>query len=273
MALVDEEYRLWYCGSRHAVARRVFALGLTTSPDGRDFQKRADSPVYSFGDGRTSILTPTLLRDTAGRPIREQGQLRLWFTATDFAAGSGLHTLHEAHSSDGVQWSPPSPVLLEHVYAPTIIRDGDRYRMWYTDVAHEPWIFRHAMSSDGRQWTVDQTPTLVIDQPWEQQRLFYPTVVKSGDIYLMWYGSYWSAHQNKTAIGFAASSDGRRWHKHPANPVLRPDPSREWESHYTTSQSVMQLADGSWRIWYASRRQPPFVNKYFAIGTATWAGP
>jgi hypothetical protein len=32
----------------------------------------------------------------------------------------------------------------------------------------------------------------------------------------------------------------------------------------------MRLDDGSFRIWYASRRKPPFVNKYFAINTAVW---
>ena len=31
-----------------------------------------------------------------------------------------------------------------------------------------------------------------------------------------------------TALGFAVSTDGLRWHKHPANPVLRPDPDRAW---------------------------------------------
>ncbi|MFP6649475.1 MAG: hypothetical protein VB817_08430, partial [Pirellulaceae bacterium] len=60
------------------------------------------------------------------------------------------------------------------------------------------------------------------------------------------------------------------WHKHPDNPVLRPDPNRPWESHYVTSHSVIRMADGSFRIWYASRTKPPFVNKYFAINTATW---
>jgi len=64
-----------------------------------------------------------------------------------------------------------------------------------------------------------------------------------------------------------------RWHKSPHNPVLRPDPQRPWESHYTTSQSVLRLEDGSFRIWYASRKEPPFRNKYFAINTARWAGP
>jgi hypothetical protein len=36
---------------------------------------------------------------------------------------------------------------------------------------------------------------------------------------------------------------------------------------------VIRNEDGSFRIWYASRKKPPFVNKYFAINTATWSGP
>jgi hypothetical protein len=95
-------------------------------------------------------------------------------------------------------------------------------------------------------------------------------VLKAEGVYVMWYGSYWSAEENKTALGCAASIDGIRWFKNPHNPVFRPDPSRPWESHYTTSQSVMRLDDGSWRIWYATRKAPPFENKYFAIGTARW---
>ena len=32
----------------------------------------------------------------------------------------------------------------------------------------------------------------------------------------------------------------------------------------------VSMPDGSLRIWYASRKKPPFVNKYFAINTAVW---
>ena len=74
----------------------------------------------------------------------------------------------------------------------------------------------------------------------------------------------------KTAIGCAYSDDGLRWQKESDNPVFEPDPSRIWESHYTTSQSVLRLDDGSLRIWYASRPAPPFEHKYFAIRTAHW---
>lgn len=268
-----DTWSLWYCGSRGTVADRVFRLGLATSGDGRSFERHAASPVLDFGDGRRSILTPTLLAELDGTPIREQGRLRMWFSSTDFHDTTGLHTLHETTSEDGLRWETPSPALLEHVYAPSVLKDGDIYHLWYTDVAANPWLFRHAESRDGRSWTVDPSPVLRADQEWELGRLFYPTVRKVDGLYLMWYGSYWKQQPQKTALGFAVSRDGKQWTKSPHNPVLRPDPSRPWESHYTTSQSIVRLADGTWRIWYASRKQPPFVNKYFAINTATWSGP
>jgi predicted GH43/DUF377 family glycosyl hydrolase len=161
------------------------------------------------------------------------------------------------------------------VYAPTVIKENGTYRLWYSDVTAEPWCVRYAESADGVHWAPHESPVLELDQNWEHARLFYPTVVKADDLYLMWYGSY-SQHgteEMKTAVGFAVSRDGLDWEKNPNNPVFGPDPSRDWESHYTTSQSVLRLPDGAWRIWYASRTKPPFVHKYFAVGTASWPGP
>ena len=270
----DGKFRLWFCGSSGKVAERVFRLGLANSEDGKHFTKHATGAVFEFGDGKHSILTPTMLRSLDGTPVRENGMLRMWFSSTNFKDPSGLHTLHEATSADGVTWSAPSPAQLENVYAPTVVRDEKSlYRLWYTDVSKLPWIFRAATSQDGRVWQVREEPALVIDQKWESGRLFYPSVVKSDGVYLMWYGSYWCDHPNNTAIGFAVSTDGFTWRKHPQNPVLRPDPARSWESHYTTSESVIRLPDGSWRIWYAARTAPPFVHKYFSIATARWGGP
>lgn len=263
-------YLMWYCGSRGAVKERVFRLGLATSEDGRDFTRHKENPVFACADGRHSVLTPTLPRATDGHVFRKDGRLRMWFSSTDFRDKSGLHTLHETSSTDGITWSTPSGPLMEHVYAPTIIRERRAYRMWYVDVKETPWIIRHATSEDGRRWRVSPEPCLLIDQDWERTRLFYPTVLKIDGVYMMWYGSYWKQRGSTTATGFAVSLNGLKWYKHPGNPVLRPDPDREWESHYVTSQSVMRLKDGLFRIWYASRKKPPFVNKYYAINTAVW---
>ncbi|QDT27817.1 Alpha/beta hydrolase family protein [Gimesia panareensis] len=266
-------YSLWYCGSTGLVKDRMFVVGLAKSDDGIHFRKSRQNPVFSFGDGEHSVLTPTLLRSADGQTLRENDRLRMWFSATDFHDETALHQLYETTSLDGVTWTEPGSDNLKHVYAPTILKTGRTYQMWFTDVSQDPWCIRHASSLDGNKWRVSPDPVLELDQDWESGRLFYPTVLKLGDAYLMWYGSYWTERKNTTALGFAVSIDGLNWYKHPENPVLRPDPERPWESHYVTSQSVMQLPDKSFRIWYASRKQPPFVNKYFAINTAHWAGP
>lgn len=265
----DGAYSMWYCGSRGAVEDRVFRLGYATGSDGVSFVKSPESPVFELGGGR-SVLTPTLLRDPDGTVLREDGKLRMWFAAADLTDTGGVHTLHEAFSADGMTWSDPSSAQLENCYAPTIIEEGNTYRMWYTDVTSEPWVIRHAFSHDGKSWRVLEKPVLVIDQEWEKDRLFYPAVLKSDGYYIIWYGSYWSAHDQKTAIGSAVSHDGVTFVKNPHNPVFRPDENRVWESHYTTSQTVLPIGPDIWRIWYASRTSPPFVNKYYAIGTAIW---
>ena len=268
VVLVDGTHRLYYCGSRGEVDERVFRMGLSTSEDGIRFERHPDTPVLDFGE-KPSVLTPTFLRSGDGHALTEDGRFRLWFSSTSFPPGI-VHTIHETSSADGVVWGTPSSAQVKGAYAPTVLKDGDRYLMWYTDVSSEPWKFRFAESSDGHSWQVHSDPVLVVDQGWEHNRLVYPTVLKRDDTFMMWYGSYSGLDPMRTAIGFAVSTDGLHWEKHPGNPVFGPEPSREWESHYTTSQSILALADGTYRIWYASRTKPPFTHKYFAIGTAVW---
>lgn len=269
---IEGLYYLWYNGSTGAVKDRVFQLGLATSRDGRKFKKHSANPVFQLGDSKHSVLTSTLLRRADGSPIREDGKLRMWFTSAGLA-GDGFHALRETQSVDGLKWEPATGPLLQDVYAPTVLKEKETYRIWYTDVSRDTWVFRTATSSDGRNWKVHPEAVLKPKAGWESSRIFYPTVLKVDGVYLMWYGSYWSARKQTTAIGFAASVDGIHWHRNAHSPVFRPDTRRPWESNYTTSQSVIRNDDGSFRMWYASRKKPPFVNKYFAICTAKWGGP
>ena len=269
-----DPYRMWYTGSAQDVAGRVVHLGLAVSGDGVNFERYQPDPVFSAG-GNNTVETPTLLRGEDNRVLRENGRLRMWFSSTDRTrpADEQWMRLCETSSNDGLSWDPPRGPQLENCYAPTVLKIGGRYRMWYTDVAADPWPFRHATSGDGVTWHADDTPCMILDQPWEHTRLFYPTVIAVEGGFVMWYGAYSEQGNQHTALGVAVSVDGIHWTKSEHNPVFGPDPSRAWESHYTTCQTILPLPEGGWRIWYASRKAPPFVNKYFAIGTARWDGP
>lgn len=282
VAQEDGRFLLWYCGSQgfahdlapeRTVDERVFKLGLATGSDGKRFERHAGGAVFALDDPRRSVLTPTVLRNADGSVLREAGRMRMWFSSGTLGGGGRVQSIQETTSVDGIHWSNPSPVQLERAYAPAVIRTEAGYEMWYTVPGSYPWLMKHARSDDGRAWTVTQEPVLQVTQEWEHYLQIYPTVTKIDDVYLMWYASYLHEDRETTAIGFAASLDGVTWHKHPQNPVLRPDPERPWESHYVSSQSVIRMSDGSFRMWYASRKSPPFTNLYFALNTASWAGP
>ena len=107
------------------------------------------------------------------------------------------------------------------------------------------------------------------------------TVFKADGIYIALYGTFWET-QHRTAIGFAVSIDGLNWKKFAGNPVFTPNPQNDWESNFTSSQSILKLPDGSYRLWYGSRQRPipgsnpknpSWAHMYYAVGTAHWAGP
>jgi predicted GH43/DUF377 family glycosyl hydrolase len=284
---MEGEYWMYYCGSQRCLDagtykgvpkepkeksdQRLFKLGLAKSKDGIHFTRHSTEPVFSFGNDIHSVVTAAILKNPDGSVCRENGKLRMYFAAVDFPDGRYKHDLYETFSTDGINWSKPTHVMA-NAYAPCIIKEGNKYRMWYTWIDKHPWHSRHAESDDGTHWKLTEKPCIVMDQPWEKKDQVYPMVIKADDVYLMMYGCYWNDDKH-TALGFAVSKDGLTWTKHPGNPDFRPEPKHDWESNFTTSHTLMRLPDGSFRLWYAGRRQPPWSNLYFAIGTARWAGP
>jgi beta-xylosidase len=289
VVFMDGEYWLYYCGSQRCVDaktykgvakdpkqpeksdQRLFKVGLAKSKDGIHFTRYSKDPVFSFGDDILSVVTAALLKNPDGSVCREKGKLRMYFAAVDFPKGTYKHDLYETTSEDGIKWSKPTHVMA-NAYAPCVIKEGDKYRMWYTWIDKHPWHTNHAESADGNNWKITEKPCIVMDQKWEVKDQVYPMVIKIDGVYIMLYGCYW-ADDKHTALGFAVSKDGLTWQKHTDNPVFRPEPKNDWESNFTTSHSLLRLPDGSLRFWYAGRKQPPWSNLYFAIGTAKWNGP
>jgi hypothetical protein len=126
---------------------------------------------------------------------------------------------------------------------PVVIRNGDRYQMWYTGQARgRSWI-GYATSRDGKTWERRSTrPVLSAEKPWEKVAVMCPHVLydDKGKLYRMWSSG---EQYEPNAIGYATSQDGVTWAKHSGNPVFRPDGKNEWEKDRVTACQVVRHGD------------------------------
>lgn len=121
-------------------------------------------------------------------------------------------------------------------------------------------IGRATAASPLGSWSVDADPVLVPgpDGAWDEQSLFWPSVVRDGDGYRMYYGARDS--QANFAIGMATSQDGLSWIKYNdpgTNDTLYADsepvfvPSTKWESNKVDRPRVQSTPDGWVMIYQA----------------------
>lgn len=82
---------------------------------------------------------------------------------------------------------------------------------------------------------------------WDDYSVGSPCVIKDGATYKMWYLGSPNANVN-WKIGYATSSDGITWQRHP-NPVLEYVPGT-WENSSLSSMYVIKDGD-TLRMWYA----------------------
>lgn len=182
-----------------------------------------------------------------------------------------------ATSNDGINWNVVNPEVLtagegndlQNVGAPCVIKDGEGYYMWYTRsttdytlaeleevlanlasetdeevvnaildlIAGNCTVIDYATSSDGINWSVDNTEVLIGDTAFHGDNVAAPCVLKFGDgDYRMWFSNVstgitqtdieylvenketvtteelWELQAGVTgSIGYATSADGITW--------------------------------------------------------------
>jgi predicted GH43/DUF377 family glycosyl hydrolase len=98
---------------------------------------------------------------------------------------------------------------------PCVIEENGIYRMWYgsnlswgAKPEHMAHVLKYAESQDGIHW--DRTGEIAINlkEPAEYG-ISRPFVLRENGVYRMWYSYRGSAYR----IGYAESSDGRKWHR------------------------------------------------------------
>ena len=92
--------------------------------------------------------------------LKEGGTYRMWFSWRP------KKSIALVESRDGVRWSEPLIAIgpnektdwEDDLNRPVVIKDGNRYQMWYTGQARgRSWI-GHAVSQDGKSVATDEQP-------------------------------------------------------------------------------------------------------------------
>ncbi len=130
----DNTYHMWYTGRN---AGGTWQTGYATSTDGVNWSKFGGNPVLSAGpsgawDSRAAA---------AGTVIYENGEYHMWYHGTNRNDNTETK-IGYATSPDGINWTKytGNPVLSRtpgswdatNVWFPRVIKEGHRYRMWYT---------------------------------------------------------------------------------------------------------------------------------------------
>jgi hypothetical protein len=168
--------------------------------------------------GRDNVYAPEIHRDGA-----------LWVMWYGAQASDGGDRIHVAVSRDGVTWrrhprdDAPAAALerggSNHVNDPSVVRAGDRWRMYYTDAptAENDRIWLAESASLTGFTRVREVLAPGAPGAWDAEKVGRPAVLLENGVYRMWYDGTANGRRH---VGLATSTDGVTFTRHPANPVF-----------------------------------------------------
>ena len=144
------------------------------------------------------------------------------------------------------------------VGSPSVMLDGDTYKMWYHASDGGTWRIAYATSSDGRAWSL-HGPVLSPSLAAEGFVLAYGEVVRLRSELWMWYtGSDWNSGYARVFL--ATSPDGTTWTKRGV--ALDVGPSGSLDDRFVYDPSV-QIRDGTFYMWYTGLSWAEFRPRIF----------
>jgi hypothetical protein len=170
-------------------------IGLAIDNDDLQFVKASRAPVVD-----RSPIDPLCL----GYPwvIHDEGRWKLWYGSVVESAPKPFDlkvVLKYAESADGVHWERNDHIAIplgdgdRIITRPCVIRDPDRYRMWFT-VRDERVIYRigYAESRDGLTWDRRDGDVGITtsESGWDSDSVEYPNVFDAaGGRYMVYNGN------------------------------------------------------------------------------------
>ncbi|MBU1119768.1 hypothetical protein KKA50_01040, partial [Patescibacteria group bacterium] len=246
-------YKMWYTGEdADSITRIYYATsndGITWTKYDNTIPSASDTtstngriPLGMSGSGDSGgVYSPTVIQDDGG--------YKMWYTGFEDGEDWTNARIYYATSTDGLTWTKydntfpadsdttgtngrvPQGFSGGDTVAVTdasVIKDGSVYKMWYTGYASELLgRIYYATSTDGLTWTkYDNTVPTDSDTTGtngripagtagagDDERAGYPTVIKYGSQYKMWYSGQDSGSHGMR-IYYATSTDGLTWTKY-----------------------------------------------------------
>ena len=245
----DGQYRMWYDGQNPTYPNWGWAMGMAESSDGLSWSKHDGNPVLEPGDEGE---WDSMYRGQAAMMKDDDGLYKTWYSGSD----GGIWQTGYATSTNGIDWAiyDNNPVLAtgaegswdeQEANGPAVIKDGGIYQMWYhgCNADYSICSIGYATSANGLDWVKHPgNPVLTgAGGEWDESYMFWPSVVKDGSTYKMWYLSL------DGEIGLATSPDGVSWTKYADNPVL----SEGWDGVEIKNHTVI-TDSGSFKMWLNS---------------------
>jgi predicted GH43/DUF377 family glycosyl hydrolase len=216
--------------------------------------------------------------------LLEGGVYRMWFTASDSTNHTGFGY---ATSADRLHWSvyqkPSSPDpwtdLVLHP-EPTdwdgagdetanVVRGPDGVlRMYYSGDKPPDGSFMYAIgmatSTDGIVWTKHSTPVMEGLNDWElpngvlEPSVIYDTTLS---VYRMWYAAIGTPAGSfmATRIGYATSTDGVTWQRHPT-PVLDVGAPGSWDDAGVSHVNVVRNPTMGFDLFYHGNKATDYQD-------------
>jgi len=171
-----------------------FFVGCAVSDDGGSvYRKVSAAPILERNE-----IDPFLT--ASPWVIVENGLWRMWYvsgTGWTLEHGEPRHSYHikYAESDDGLAWRRDGLVCIDYrdsseyaIARPCVIRDSDRYRMWFS-ARGDAYRICYAESEDGLAWKrLDESVGIsTSEEGWDSEMQAYPAVVDRGERRLMLY--------------------------------------------------------------------------------------
>jgi predicted GH43/DUF377 family glycosyl hydrolase len=197
-----------------------------------------------------------------GAVIERDGTLHMFPNL--FSRWPGRVAVPHLTSTDGVTWATDAtaaalssddfPMANPGIDVSTgfVTDDGPWVLIFETVSTSTPWVIGRASApSPQGPWTIDPEPIVTPGSSgsWDAGGVQWPSVVRTGDGWSMYYAGFDAPQGGTGSIGLATSTDGVTWVKR-ESPVL--EASELWEGRSLDRPRVVQTPDGLAMV-YAGR--------------------